>query len=93
MPAPYTDVAKPTGASYTNVNALGKEGFDDASVSFDSADTFFDGGNGTAWTNVSKPLPPGYDIAWSAATTSWAEAYYTWDTTDINEYTNVSKPI
>lgn len=56
----YTNIAKPTGSSYTNLNPLGKEGFDDASVSFDSADTFFDGGNGTAWTNVSKPTGSSY---------------------------------
>lgn len=57
----YTNVAKPTGASYTNINPQGREGFDDPSVDFDSSTTFFDGGgSSSAWTNVSKPTGSNY---------------------------------
>jgi len=56
----YTNVAKPTGANYTNVNSSGKESFDDAGVSFDSATTFFDGVNNAVYTNVSKPTGAAY---------------------------------
>jgi len=53
--ANYTNISKPTGASYTNVNSSGKEGFNDSAVTFDSATTFFDGVNNAVYTNVNKP--------------------------------------
>mgnify|MGYP001617910755 CR=1 FL=1 len=57
---PYTNVAKPTGASYTNVNSSGKEGFDDTAVTFDQASTFFDGVSNTVYTNLAKPTGASY---------------------------------
>lgn len=59
--ATYTNVPKPTNATYTNVNvAGGREMFDDAGVLFDDPNTFFDGTNNAAWTNVSKPTGSAY---------------------------------
>lgn len=54
----YTNIAKPSGASYINVNSSGKEGFDDAAVTFDQQSTFFDGINNAVYTNLSKPTVP-----------------------------------
>ena len=54
MPS-YTNVSKPTGAGYTNVNSSGKESFNDAGVTFDQQSTFFDGVNNAVYTNSSKP--------------------------------------
>ena len=51
----YTNIAKPTGTPYTNANSSGKEGFNDADVTFDQASTFFDGVSNTAYMNISKP--------------------------------------
>lgn len=51
----YTNIPKPTGSSYINVNSSGKESFDDDGVTFDSANTFFDGINNAVWSNLNKP--------------------------------------
>lgn len=58
----YTNIPKPTGASYTNVNSSGKEGFDDATILFDDPNTFFDGINNAVYTNVSKPTGSSYTL-------------------------------
>ena len=52
---PYVNVLKPTGTPYTNSNSSGKEGFDDAGVTFDASGTFFDSISNLAWTNLAKP--------------------------------------
>lgn len=57
---PYTNISKPTGTPYTNVNSSGKEGFDDAAVTFDQATTFFDGVNNAVYTNINKPTGSSY---------------------------------
>lgn len=58
---PYTNIVKPTDATYTNVNASGgKESFDDVNVTFDQASTFFDGVSTAAYTNLAKPTGTPY---------------------------------
>lgn len=57
---PYTNIPKPTGANYTDVNSSGKEGFDDATVTFDASATFFDGINNAVYINVNKPTGSSY---------------------------------
>ena len=57
---PYTDVAKPTGSSYTNLAPVGKEFFDDVITTFDSGDNFFDGISLSAYTDISKPTGSSY---------------------------------
>lgn len=55
MTDPYTYVAKPTGTPYTNTNVQGREQYDQPDLTFDSALTFYDGVNMSAYTNVAKP--------------------------------------
>lgn len=53
----WTNIAKPTGTSYTNVNAPGgKEQYDQASLTYNDASTFYDGVNQNAWSNIAKPV-------------------------------------
>lgn len=56
----YTNIAKPTGTPYTQVNSSGKEGFNDSAVTFDQATTFFDGINNAVYTKLSKPTGTAY---------------------------------
>lgn len=56
----YTNVAKPTGTGYTNVNSSGKEDFNDSSVTFDQSTTFFDGINNSIYIKVTKPTGSSY---------------------------------
>ena len=51
----WTAVTKPTSSVYTNVNPIGKEQYDQASLTYDDANVFYDGVNQTAYTNVAKP--------------------------------------
>lgn len=55
---PYTNVAKPTGSSYTKLSPQGSTFFDDGGVTFDDPNTFFDGTNINAWTKVARPSQP-----------------------------------
>ena len=54
----YTDIAKPSGTSYTNTNAVGREQYDDPNVMFDDSIVFYDGINTSQYTNVAKPTHP-----------------------------------
>lgn len=56
----YTNIAKPTGTGYANVNSSGKEAFDDTTVTFDQSTTFFDGINNAVYINLSKPTSSSY---------------------------------
>lgn len=53
---PWTNIPKPTGTSYTNVNPAGKEQYDQVDITYDSATTFYDGANPNMWTDVAKPI-------------------------------------
>ena len=52
----YTNINKPTGTSYTNQNSIGREQYDQSSISYDDAGVFYDGTNQGLYTNVSKPI-------------------------------------
>lgn len=54
----WVAIAKPTGTSYTNVNPMGKEQYDQASLTYDDATTFYDGINQAQYTKVAKPTTP-----------------------------------
>lgn len=56
----WTNIAKPGAQTYTNVNAQGKEQYDQADVTYDSAVTFYDGVNPSQWTDVAKPTTNGW---------------------------------
>lgn len=51
----WTPIAKPGAQTYLNVNPMGKEQYDQADITYDSATTFYDGVNMNQWTDVSKP--------------------------------------
>ena len=51
----WTPVAKPGAQTYTNVNAQGKEQYDQPSLTYDSATTYYDGVNPSQWTDITKP--------------------------------------
>lgn len=51
----WTNVPKPTGTSYTNVNDQGRHQYDDYAVMYDDI-IFYDGVDQSMWTNVSKPV-------------------------------------
>ena len=52
---PWTNVAKPTGTTYTPVNPIGKEQYDQSDIEYDDADIFYDGENPNQYTKVAKP--------------------------------------
>ena len=54
----WVNVNKPTGTSYTNVNPMGKEQYDQASLTYDDASTYYDGINAAQWTGITKPTAP-----------------------------------
>lgn len=54
----WTNIAKPGAQTYTNVNAQGKEQYDQADVTYDSATTFYDGVDQSQWTDINKPTTP-----------------------------------
>lgn len=56
----WTNVAKPTGTPYTNVNTQGKEQYDQANMTYDSTTTYYDGVNQGAWTDMAKPVAGGW---------------------------------
>lgn len=51
----YTNITKPSGTSYTNTNAMGKEQYDESSIIYDSATTYYDGTNPNQYSNITKP--------------------------------------
>lgn len=56
MPDPYTYIAKPTGSSYTYVNFEGKQTYDQAELTYDDPNVFYDSYNPNVWTDVTKPV-------------------------------------
>lgn len=57
---PWTNVSKPSVTGWTSQNPVGKSQYDQADIAYDSAATFYDGGDPNAWTNVSKPSVTGW---------------------------------
>lgn len=51
----WISIAKPSQMGYVNVNPSGKEQYDQASLTYDSATTYYDGTNPNMWTDVAKP--------------------------------------
>lgn len=81
----YTNVPKPTGASYTKLDN-GYPLFDDADIFYDDSSAFFDGFRPLMYTNISKPT----SLTWATATIPWSQLNTSWD--NAIGYTNVSKP-
>lgn len=51
----WVSIAKPTTASWVSLNPQGKEQYDQATLTYDDASTFYDGINPSLWTGVTKP--------------------------------------
>lgn len=56
----YTNITKPSGTAYTNQNAVGKEQYDQATLTYDDSATYYDGVDQTLYTNVTKPTGTSY---------------------------------
>jgi hypothetical protein len=56
----YTNIAKPSGTSYTNINTIGKQQYDQASIEYDDTSVFYDGVNESMYTNITKPSGTSY---------------------------------
>lgn len=86
----WTNIAKPTGNPYTNVNARGKTQYDQSDIDYDDALIYYDGVNPSQWTDVAKPSAGGYgDMLWQEMVILWNNAGDTWE----NEiWTKVNKP-
>lgn len=84
----YTNIAKPVGSTYTNQNTIGKEQYDQSTLQYDNAFTFYDGVNESMYTNIAKPIST--SITWNQALFNWASANFPW--TGSGSYTKVPKP-
>lgn len=51
----WTNIPKPTGSNWIDVNPQGKEQYDQSSIFYDDSSIFYDGVNQSAWTDVPKP--------------------------------------
>lgn len=83
----WTKVNKPTGPTYTNINPAGKEQYDQADITYDSATTYYDGINPSQWSNVSKPVS--VSLPWIQATFPWSQANFSWG----SDWHVVAKPV
>lgn len=54
----WNKVSKPGVQTYTNVNADGKQQYDDTNVLYDDPNVFYDGVNPAQWNEVPKPTTP-----------------------------------
>ena len=89
----YTNISKPTGASYTSI---GKPGGPTIRVGMKllmqampltiSRPVI----TGNAWTRLAKPYIAGYDIPWSEMLSAWSDSNLTWEPNQ--PYTNIAKP-
>ena len=57
MPS-WTNVSKPTGRPYTNINADGKTQYDQSNITYDDSNVYYDGVDQFAWTDIAKPTAP-----------------------------------
>lgn len=58
--ATYTYIPKPTAGTYTNLNAQGKEQYDQSNILYDDPNIFYDGVNQTQYTKVAKATAQSY---------------------------------
>lgn len=87
--ANYTKVPKPTTGNYTNINTIGKEQYDQAALTYDSALTFYDGVNTNQYTFVARPRA-GRIVAGMATGLITPPTYAS--NVGIDPYTRIPKP-
>lgn len=56
----YTNIAKPSTTAYTNQNTIGKEQYDQSTLTYDDSSTFYDGINASQYMNIAKPTTTAY---------------------------------
>lgn len=66
----WTTVPKPSAGSYTNVNPVGRQQYDQSDVTYDSSTTYYDSNNLMAWTNVATP-----SVAWNLSIATFNASY------------------
>lgn len=95
MPDAYTYVQKPTDATYTNVNTQGREQYDQASITYDDVNVFYDGVDEDAYTFVSKPTVGSNTVVSGGFSQGLLIPLTRSSTLTINndDYTYVPKPI
>lgn len=86
----WTEIPKPSAQSYTNVNTLGKQVYDEPLISYDDASTFYDSYDPNQWTDVAKPQIG--QPTWNDLQIQWQNDLNTWDGSGIS-WIKVSKPI
>lgn len=91
MPDSYTRLAKPTNADYVSTNAQGREQYDQGSLAYDDASTFWDGVDPSAYTLVAKPID-GRSIRAGMATGLLIPLTYSTSYNVGTAYTFISKP-
>jgi len=60
MPSAYTNIAKPTDATYTGISASGRQTYDEPLLSYDDSSTYYDSVDENAYTDLSKPTDSTY---------------------------------
>ena len=60
MPTVYTNIAKPTGATYTGISASGRQTYDEPLLSYDDSAVYYDSVDENAYSNISKPVGTPY---------------------------------
>lgn len=95
MPDAYTYIAKPSAGNYTNINVQGREQYDQPNLTFDDSNTFYDGVNQNAYTNVAKPTGEGSTTisGGMASGTLIPLTYSSSVVTATSAYTKIPKPI
>ncbi len=56
----YQKINKPSATAYLNTNTVGKQQYDEASLTYDDAATFYDGINQGAYNKIGKPVSTTY---------------------------------
>lgn len=51
----YTFIPKPSGTTYRNTNAAGKQQYDQVDIEYDDASVFYDGVDENMYTFIPKP--------------------------------------
>lgn len=54
----WTNIPKPSSQTYTNLNPMGREQYDQIDIMYDDPNIFYDGINPNQWTDINKPVTP-----------------------------------